>query len=96
MNPGSPFSASVNLGLSHESSTTTVDSNIFPPEVNKIVTKGIRREKFWIKCDGMGHMDFQYIVDPIKGIEQLGKLRDKNLITTEQFEQSKKILLDRI
>ena len=96
MNPGNPFPASANLSMSHEDSTITVDSNVFPPEVNKIVTKGIRREKFWIKCDGSGHMDFRRIVNPIKEIEQLSKLMDKNLITAEQFEQAKKILLDRI
>lgn len=41
-------------------------------------------------------MDFRRIVNPIKEIEQLSKLMDKNLITAEQFEQAKKILLDRI
>ena len=69
---------------------------MFQPEVNKIVTKGIRRQKFWIKCDGSGHMDFRHISDPLKEIEQLGKLKDKRLITEEQFEQAKMILLDRI
>lgn len=96
MSSGSPFRAGVNLNLSHEESTVTVDSNVFPPETNKIVTRGVRKDKFWIKCDGKGNMDFQHIVDPIKEIERLGKLRDKNWITAEQFEQATNLLLDRI
>lgn len=96
MSPGNPFPTGVNLNLSHEDSTQTIDSNIFQPEVNKIVTKGIRREKFWIKCDGNGNMNFQHITDPIKEIERLGKLKDQKRITEEQFERAKNILLDRI
>lgn len=76
--------------------TLTTDSNVFPPEVNKIVTKGIRREKFWIRCDGEGCMDFNHITNPLRSIEQLGKLKDKGLITDEQFEKARNVLLDRI
>ena len=34
--------------------------------------------------------------DPIKKIEQLSKLKDKGIITLEEFEKSKKKLLDSI
>ena len=41
-------------------------------------------------------MDFIRIADPIKEIEGLGKLKDKGLITDEQFEKTKRSLLDRV
>ena len=34
--------------------------------------------------------------DPIKKIEELSKLKDKGIITVEEFEKSKKKLLDSI
>lgn len=52
MTPGNPFSINVSLNATHEDSTVTTDSNIFLPAVNKIVTKGMHREKFWINVTG--------------------------------------------
>ena len=96
MSPGSPFPLSVNLNATHEDATLTTDTNVFPPEINKIVTKGMRKEKFWIKCDGKDHMDFKHITYTLKSIERLGNLKDKGRVTDEQFEDARKVLLDRI
>ena len=96
MSPGNPFPVSVDLKVSRENSTTTIDSNVFPPETNKILTKGALSDKFWVKCDGKGNMNFHHLTDPIKTIKELGKLHNEGLITDEQFEQAKRILLDRI
>lgn len=51
---GSPFSAEGKLAASVKRLTLTVDSNVFPPETNKVTTiSRIRRKKMWIVCDGM-------------------------------------------
>ena len=97
MSPNSPFPVNIDLSSTREDSTITTDSNVFYPEVNKIVARGrIRKERFWVKCDGGGRMDFIRIADPIKEIERLGKLKDMGLITDEQFEKTKRSLLDRV
>ena len=96
MGIGNPFPVSVDLKMSRENSTTTTDSNIFFPRTNKILAKGALNDKFWVKCDGKGNMNFHHLVDPLKTIRELGKLLDEDLITKEQFEQAKQILLGRI
>ena len=96
MSPGNPFPVSANLDVVYGDSTHTVDSNVFPPEVNKLVTHGIGRQKIWIKCDGNGKMDFVYLKDPVEEIRRLGKLRDDGLLTNEKFEELSDVLLDRI
>ena len=77
--------------------TITTDSNIFEPETNKVADIGlIRRKKLWIVCDGHGKMYIRHIGDPIKMIKQLAELKDKDLITEEEFQRVKDSLLGQL
>ncbi len=72
-------------------------SNIFRPEVNKIVTAGtMNRKKYWVICDGKGNLYYRLIDDPIKTLERLAMLKKKDLITEADYEQTKVNLLDRL
>ena len=92
-----PIKLPLNIDWKSVSSTTTIDMNVFPPETNKIVTFGkIKQKKYFIQCNGNGHMNYQKMSDPLEEIRELAKLRDDGLITSEEFEQKKKEQLDRI
>lgn len=87
----SPITA--DLAASTKHLTTTTDSNLFPPEVNKIVTKGIPPRKYWIVCDGEGRMYGRRIEDPIETLERIAKLLKDGLITEEEYQRMKTALL---
>ena len=92
-----PFSAKLNIGLSHKGEHITYDSDVFPKETNKTKKIGTFKPKtFLIKCDGNGHMIFAKLEDPLEKIEKLAKLKDKNIITQTEFEEKKSKLLDKI
>lgn len=94
---GSPFSAEGKLAASVKRLTFTVDSNVFPPETNKVTTiSRIRRKKIWIVCDGHGNMYARHIGDPIKMIEKLAKLKDKGSLTEKEFQRAKDVLLGQL
>ena len=64
---------------------------------NKVADIGlIRRKKLWIVCDGHGNMYIRHIGDPIKMIKQLAELKDKDLITEEEFQRVKNSLLGQL
>ena len=93
----SPFSLDGKLAATVKRLTVTTDSNVFPRETNKVTPiSRIRREKMWIVCDGQGKMNARYIGDPTKMIEKLAKLRDKDLITEEDFQRGKDALLGQL
>ena len=70
--------------------TDTTDSNVFPPETNKMTCLGmIRRKKMWVVCDGRGKMYFCHVQAPLDMIRELAKLRDKGVLTEEEFQQGK-------
>lgn len=93
----SPFKADLSLAAATKHVTTTTDSNIFHPEVNKIVTAGtVRRKKYWVVCDGRGDLYYRLIDDPVKTLERLDKLRKKGLITEADYEQAKVKLLGQL
>lgn len=93
---GSPFSAKALVEATSHHTTTTVDSNVFPPETNKIAEVGPLRRKRWIVCDGQGHMYGRSLDDPLKTLERLDKLRKKGALTDDEYQQVKARLLDRL
>lgn len=94
---GIPVQADVRLGATTQHTTTTVDSNIFPPETNKVATIGrLRPKKYLFQCDGKGHMRLRYLDDPIKTLERLAKQRDRGIISEDDFQQAKARLLDQL
>lgn len=93
----SPFSVDASLAATTRHMTTTVDSNVFPPETNKVTSVGLfRRKKYWIVCDGQGHMYGRPLEEPLKMLEQLDKLRKKGVITEEDYQRAKDALLDQL
>lgn len=94
---GDMFSAKGKLAAFVKRTTITTDSNVFPQATNKLTNVSrIRRKKVWIVCDGQGKMNCIHLDNPIKIIRELGKLRDENLITEEEFNQTKAGLLNQI
>lgn len=92
--PGLP---DIRLGATTQHTTATVDSNVFPPETNKVSTVGrLKPKKYLFQCDGQGNMRLRYMDDPIKTLERLAKLRDKGVISEEDFQQAKAKLLDQL
>ena len=70
--------------------TVSKDSNMFPPETNKLIGLGvIKRKKMWVVCDNHGKMYFRHIQDPLDLIKDLSKLKDKGKLTEEEFQQGK-------
>lgn len=56
--------------------TTTVDSNIFRPVADNMVTTGtVNRRKYRVVCDGKGSLHYRLIDDTIKTLERLAKLK---------------------
>ena len=93
----SPFSADVSLAAATKHVTTTTDSNVFYPEVNKVTTIGVlRRKKYWVLCDSQGHVYGRWIDDPIKTLERLATLKNKGKITEDDYQRAKKKLLDQL
>lgn len=90
----SPITA--NLAASTKHLTTTTDSNLFPPEVNKIVTKGMPPRKYWIVCDGEGRMYGRRIEDPIETLKRLAELLEDGLITEDEYQHAKTELLSKL
>lgn len=87
----------INVDWKSINNSTTLDMNVFPLETNKIVTFGkLKQKKYLIQCNGNGHMGYKKMSDPLEEIRKLAKLRDDCLITSEEFEQKKKELLDRV
>ena len=92
-----PVAGKVNVDFISKNIKTTYDTEVFPKETNKVTKIGMfRPKKFLIKCNGKGHMTFDKLQDPLEQIEQLSQLKDKLIITDEEFEQKKKELLDKI
>ena len=90
-----PFSSEVSLVAATKRITFATETDEFKPETNKIVNLNWRRtKKRWIVCDGQGRMHFRSLDDPTKQIEEWAKLRDKGLITDEEFARAKAKLLD--
>lgn len=93
----SPFKLEGNFAALVKRMTYTTDSNVFPPETNKVSNVGrLKPRKLWFVCDGNGSMYVRHVGDPIDQIRELGELLDKDLITSEEFEAAKKKLLDKI
>ncbi len=87
----------VGIELKNTNATITTDTNVFPPETNKITTVGrIKQKKYHVECNGKGQMSFYALKDPVEHIREIAKLRDDGLITAEEFEQKKKELLKHI
>ena len=93
---GSPFSAKALVEATSHHTTTTVDSNVFPSETNKIAETGLLRRKRWIVCDGQEHMYVKSLNDPLKTLEMLDKLRRNGALTDAEYQQVKSRLLDRV
>ena len=80
----------MSLGKAAKRIALTTDSRVFKPEINKIVKIGTTRpKKMWIVCDGSGGMHLRTLDSPTKQIEDWAKLRDKGLITDEEFKRAK-------
>ena len=93
----SPFSTEGKLAALVKRLTVTVDSNVFPPETNKVTNiSRIKREKVWIACDGQGRMKGRYLGNPIEMIKKLADLRDRDIITEDEFQKAKAALLDQL
>lgn len=90
-----PFSGEVSLAAATKRITVATESDEFKSETNKIVNLNWKRtKKKWIVCDGQGNMHVRSLDDPTKQIEEWAKLRDKGLITDEEFALAKAKLLD--
>ena len=93
----SPINADLSAHFSDSNITTTYDAHVFPPETNKTVKLGrIKKRNALIKCLGNGNMEITMIEDPMKKIEDLYHLKNKGIITSEQFEQKRIELLKKI
>ena len=93
----SPFAVKANLAALLKHVTVTTDSNVFPPETNKVSKVGILHpKKMWFVCDGDGNMYVRTIGNPIEQIRQLNNLKDEGLLTPEEFEDVKKRLLGQL
>ena len=89
--------AEVRVGYQRTEEVRIYDYKNIPPRTNKVETVGkFRKKTFLIECDGQGHLKFIEVKSQLKLIEELSKLRDKGFITTEEFEQKKKNLLDQL
>ena len=92
-----PFKSPVNIDLKNTNSTITTDTNVFPQETNKITTVGrIRQKKYYVQCNGNGHMNFNILKDPLEQIRDLSKLHEDGIITYEEFTQKKEELLKKV
>ena len=54
----------------------------------------LQRKTYWAICEGNGRMRFLHMRDIGKEIKKFAKLRDKELITTKQFNKIRDALLD--
>lgn len=80
--------------LSRKTKTLTFDSNVYPPETNKISTLGvIKPRKVCVVCNGKGSVTIQPLDVPAE-VERWCRLRDDGTITDEEFERQKKRLMD--
>lgn len=92
-----PVLPDIRLSATTQHTTSTIDSNVFPPETNKVSTVGrLRPKKYLFQCDGKGNMRLRYMDDPIKTLARLAKLRDKGVISEDDFQQAKTRLLDQL
>ena len=92
-----PINATVSANYNNSNTTITYDSHVFPPETNKTVKLGtIIKRNALVKCLGNGKIDITMIEDPIEKLKKLADLKDKGIITLEQFEQKRTELLDKI
>lgn len=88
-----PFSAEAALAASTHHTTTTVDSNVFPAETNKITPwKGMSRDKYWMVCDGKGNMYGRWL-DNTKQLKEYAEWKREGLITDADYERLKNQLL---
>lgn len=67
------------------------DSDVFPPFTNKTKDVGrLRPRTFLIKCDGHGKMGLQEILTVPERLEKLVKLKDKGLLSQEEYDAKRK------
>ena len=89
-----PFKPEAKLVYAKTEEKKVFDSKNFPPCTNKIEDVGlVRKRKYLIKCDGYGHMGFVELKSPLQILEELAKLKDKGIITDEEFERKKSEIL---
>lgn len=71
--------------------------NKFEQETHALSSlRPLSKNKLLVVCNGDGTMSVRYLGDPIELIKKLGALRDKDLITSEQFETLRSKLLGQI
>lgn len=86
---------SVRFDAKYNKNISQYESNIFPKETNAITKIGVfRPKKFLVKCDGHGKMGFTKFEDPYETIKKFSKLKEEGRITKEEFEKTKKKILD--
>ena len=91
------LAAGASLAAIFKHVTVTTDSNVFPPETNKMTGLGlIKRKKMWVVCDGNGKMYFIHIQTTADMIRDLAKLKDEGALTEEEFQQGKASALRRL
>ena len=56
-----------------------IDSTNIPQNSGKIVTTGIRREKYLVKCNGNGGFSFEKIQSKEDTLNELSKLKKKKI-----------------
>lgn len=54
----------------------------------------IRRKSFLIKCNGDGTITHTFLQTPSQRLETLNKMLKENLITQEEYDQTRKKILD--
>ena len=91
---GLPLSGRAYVGYERKDVNVAYDADVFPKETNKITKIGrLKIKKYLVKCDGNGHMSFDLIQSQVKHIEELAKLRERGILTNEEFQKEKKKLL---
>ena len=92
-----PVSAKAGLQYDISKNEFIFDCKILPPCFSKVEPLGtLRKRKMLIECDGRGRFNIKELVNPEEQLERLAKLKEKGIMTQEEFERKKKDILERI
>ncbi len=92
-----PISAKAGLQYDISKNEVIFDCKIFPPCYNKVEPLGtLKKRKMLIECDGLGRFNIKELVNFKEQLEMLAELKEKGIITQEEFERKKKDILERI
>lgn len=93
-----PVKAIAEIGLNIKREKIIYDPQVFPSCNDKIVEIGQfwGRTKFIVHHDGKGHFSQREFTTPEDRFKRIEKLKEKRLITLEEYEKKRKEILDEI